>query len=124
MSNTMEELLDTSDIKDLDKLKDADVFFVVDRDAKPDYQQRTLIRLGSKLGRALEYKFNIITREASVSKMYSLIGMAHLYGYVFKVQVAYNDESYPKGILIVCEAGDNLSEVARTLDGLSAIGGS
>ena len=107
------------DIKDL---KDADVFFVVDRDTKPDHQQRTLIRLGSKLNRSLEYNFNIITKEASVFKMYSLIGMAHLYGYVFKVQVAYNDGSVPKGVLIVCEAGDNLSEVARTLDGLPSIG--
>ena len=119
MSKTMGELLDASDIKDL---KDADVYFVVDRDADPKNQHRTLIRLGSQLSKPLGHNFNIITKEASTFKMYALIGMAHLHGYAVKVQTAYGDESVPRGILVVCEAGDDLTGVACTLQGLAPMG--
>lgn len=108
--------------KDFRELKDADVYFVVDRDADPKVQQRTLIQLASKLSKPLEHSFNIMTKEASVFKMYSLVGMASLYGYVFKVQKDYKNGSVPRGVLVVCEAGDDLTEVACTLNGLPSIG--
>ena len=108
--------------KDIKDLKDADVYFVVDRDAKPSEQQKTLIRLGSKLNKALEYNYNIMIKEASVHKMYALVGMASLYGYSVKVQQAYDNGSVPRGLYVVAEAGDDLTEVACTLNGLPSIG--
>jgi len=118
LHQTMGEVLDASDIKDL---KDADVYFVVHRDANPSEQQRTLIRLGSKLNKALEYNYNIMVKESSTFKMYALIGMASLYGYRVNVQQAY-DNGGPKGLYVVAEPGDDLSEVARTLQGLPSMG--
>ena len=108
--------------KDIKDLKDADVYFVVDRDAEPSEQQKTLIRLGSKLNKALEYKYNIMIKEASIHKMYALVGMASLYGYSVNVQQAYGHHGIPRGLYVVAEAGDDLTEVACTLNGLPPIG--
>jgi len=119
---TIGEVLDATDIKDIKDLKDADVYFVVDRDADPSVQQKTLIRLSSQLSKPLGHDYNIMTKEASIYKMYALVGMASLYGYTVKVQKDYKNGSVPRGVIIICEAGDDLTEVACTLNGLPSMG--